>query len=126
METDRELLENAAKAAGYKKYYSHYLGRDSFVTYDEEYYSEIKERRVVGEKTLDWNPLTDDGDEARLEAALGLGVLWGSRTVTVGRKHFGPFEERFQEHNGDKHAARRRAGVRAAAEIGKSINGTSF
>lgn len=64
--TDHELLKDAAKAAGYKKYYAHYLGRDSFVTYDDEYYSEVKERRVVGEKTLDWNPLIDDGDALRL------------------------------------------------------------
>ena len=72
--TDRELLELAAKAAGYKQYYSHWLGRDSFVTYEEEVYSEIKERRVVAEKTMDWNPLTDDGDALRLAVTLNLNV----------------------------------------------------
>ena len=95
--TDRELLELAAKAAGMDIEW-----QPCGWAHDNN-------------TGCEWNPITDDGDEARLEAALGLGVLWGSRTVTVGRKHFGPFEERFQEHHGDKQAARRRAGVRAAA-----------
>lgn len=110
-ETDRELLIWAAKASGYKKYFAHYLGRDSFVTYDEEYYSEIKERRVVGEKTLDWNPLTDDGDAFRL--AVKLRLLWYIES---------PFEEVQinQEHNALCQATRR-AIVRAAAEIGRNM-----
>lgn len=98
--SDREMLELAAKAAGIES------GGGLFWC------------PATGNA---WNPITDDGDEARLEAKLGLNVLWGSRTVAVGRKHFGPFEERYQEHNGDKQAARRRAGVRAAAEIGRQM-----
>ena len=74
--TDKELLELAAKAAGYNKYYTHYLGRDSFVTYDEIYYSEAKERQVTGKKTMDWNPLADDGDALRLAVALNLTVVF--------------------------------------------------
>ena len=99
--TDRELLELAAKAAG----------RGS------QWWMES----VWNSPDREWDPLTDDGDEARLEAVLGLNVLWGSRTVTVGRKPFGPFEEQYQEHGRDKQAARRRAGVRAAAEIGRNM-----
>lgn len=106
---DREMLELAAKAAGSRLQWRDMCGG----------YERVFRVPLLGGKP--WNPFTDDGDEARLEAVLGLNVLWGSRTVTVGRKHFGPFEERYQEHGGDKQAARRRAGVRAAAEIGRSV-----
>ena len=101
--TDRELLKLAAKAAGNPAGTSSVGGG------------------LLMANDLYWNPLTDDGDEARLESMLGLNVLWGARTVAVGRKHFGPFEERYQEHKGNKQAARRRAGVRAAAEIGRRM-----
>ena len=112
-ETDRELLGWAAKAAGYKKYFAHYLGRDSFVTYDEEYYSEIKERRVVGEKTLDWNPFDDDGDAFRL--AVKLHLLYGINTDIL--NHY----LELQLPSDDPYAATRRAIVRAAAEIGSNM-----
>jgi hypothetical protein len=109
-ETDRELLLWAAKAAGYKKYYAHYLGRDSFVTYDEEYYSEVKEGRVVGEKTLDWNPLTDDGDALRLAVKCG---FFSYEII--------PEELSSAFLQSDPYAATRRAIVRAAAEIGRNM-----
>ena len=102
--TDRDYLELAAKAAGI------------------DYHATLEDgTRCIHDGRGYWNPLADDGDEARLEASLGLNILWQSRTVTVGRKHFGPCEERYQDHGGDKQAARRRAGVRAAAEIGRSM-----
>ena len=104
MSNDRELVENAAKAAGVEVIWHQAWNQFVFKTTYQK-----------------WNPLNDDGDEARLEAVLGLNVLWGSRTVTVGRRHFGLFEERYQEHGRDKQAARRRAGVRAAAEIGRNM-----
>lgn len=78
--TDLEMLELAALAAGYKKYYAHHLGRASFVTYDVEYYSEVKGRCVVAEKTLDWNPRDDDGDALRLACDLGLRIFPVART----------------------------------------------
>ena len=116
--TDRELLELAAKAAGYKKYYTHYLGRDSFVTYDESYYSEVEERQVTGERTMDWNPLTDDGDALRLAVKLGFGIsipLANKRTDVV---CFSDSRVSAIEAHGDPIAATRRAIVRAAAAIG--------
>ena len=131
--TDRELLELAAKVAGYKKYYAHYLGRDSFVTYDAEYYSEVKEQRVVGEKTLDWNPLTDDGDALRLAVKLGLTLntptpwfkgnadhlycdaSWWSFSAS---EQWSSVDIKLSE-GGDPCAAMRRAIVRAAAEMGR-------
>ena len=118
--TDIELLELAAKAAGYKKYYSHYLGRDSFVTYDDEYYSEVYERRVVGEKTLDWNPLTDDGDALRLAVKLKLSV-WFEERESHQWTHIIWVSPVFEPYVGDVSAATRRAIVRAAAEIGRQM-----
>ena len=121
-ETDRELLIWAAKAAGYKKYFSHYLGRDSFVTYDAEYYSAVKERRVVAEKTLDWNPLANDGDALRLAVKLRLGVdPWGAGpcAVVFRPNDMGQIRE---PHDTDPYAATRRAIVKAAAEIGRNMS----
>ena len=114
--SDREMLEFAAKAAGMNVSWDHY---------DPDYCAGAEGMFLNGERSPDnskyWNPLEDDGDYSRLEAALGLNVLWGSRTVSVGRKHFGPFEERYQDHNGDRQRARRRAGVCAAAHIVQHI-----
>jgi len=73
-----------------------------------------------------WNPLTDDGDAVRLETALGLSVTWYKVLVIVGPRYCGvgtgsAYAEYFDEHNGSKQVARRMAGVKAAAEIGKSM-----
>lgn len=107
--TDREMLEAAAKAAGL--IVGDWLPGIGLMRYEGASGNYSRHR---------WNPLTDDGDEARLEANLGLSVLWGSRAVTVGRGQIGPIVERYQDHNKDKQAARRRAGTRAAAEIGRA------
>ena len=128
--TDRELLEAAAKAAGFKKYYPHYLGRDSFVTYDDEYYSQVKECRVIGEKTLDWNPLTDGGDALRLAVRLGLHarqfpILDDGMDAPLGMVEVwrvdddDPMHVEFLRSGDDRLVATRRAIVRAAAEIGR-------
>ena len=114
-QTDLDLLDLAAKAAGYKKYYSHYLGRDSFVTYDDEYYSEVYERRVVGEKTLDWNPLVNYGDALMLADKLGLCLDLRESEAWVGQY---PIE---QGNNGVVDADVRRAIVLVAAEIGRNM-----
>lgn len=94
--SDRELLELAAKAAGI------------------EYHIDMLDgcEKLVSNGAI-WNPLFNDGDEARLEAALELDVVWWLNSVEVGE-----CIEQFINHNGDKQAARRRAGTRAAAAIG--------
>ncbi len=107
--TDRELLELAAKAAGYKNYISD-LGR-SIVLYDVEVYSEVKDRRVTAEKIKNWNPLDDDGDALRLAVKLDLFQsprFLHERDVLMFTK------------NTPKLEATRRAIVRAAAEIGRN------
>jgi hypothetical protein len=120
--TDKELLELAAKAAGYEKYTSHWLGRDSFVTYKKEVYSEFRECRVMAEYTMDWNPLTDDGDALRLAVKLKIPIQfpdWENMTRTWGSKNcLDAFDE---PHNDNPYAATRHAITRAAAEIGRSM-----
>jgi hypothetical protein len=95
--TDKELLELAAKATGIT------------VKFGENDYSYTTSAGLSNK----WNPLIDDGDEARLEAALKLDVVWCFYTVKVGES-----TEYYDQHNGDRQAARRRAGTRAAAAIG--------
>ena len=107
--TDRELLENAAKAAGIEgewEYNPPFDGRDRSGIY------------VVGHTFL-WNPLTDDGDALRLAVKLRMCVLLSSEkddaAVTADT---GCSKVKF---GNDPLAATRRAIVRAAAEIGKAM-----
>lgn len=94
--TDKELLELAAKAAGYKL--------------DEDCYR-LDIRESSGAPT-EWNPLVDDGDALRL--AVRLGLFDGPEFF-----HFRSLE-RFAGQDADDYTANRRAIVRAAAEIGKN------
>lgn len=59
-----------------------------------------------------WNPVSDDGTEARLESDLNLAVNWLTDGVRVGGHC-----EAFANHGGDKQAARRYAGTAAAALV---------
>ena len=113
MKTDRELLELAAKAAGLQ------VDEHSLSAVWREY-RKVALLNSQGGHTL-WNPLTDDGDEARLEAALGLNVWWLPGQVSVFTRGDRGCSEPFSDHNGDKQAARCRAGVRAAAAIGEAM-----
>lgn len=67
-----------------------------------------------------WNPQTNDGDSARMEATLGINVEWSALGVVCGKRGF-ETTELFVNHAGDKQAARRMASLRIAAEIGKAI-----
>lgn len=99
---DREMLELAAKAAGYK------------------YVWNIDGLLVKGLGRC--NPLTDDGDALRLAVNLQLGI--SIPPVVDGRievvTFYGPIISIVEyPQNNDRNAATRRAIVRAAAEIGK-------
>lgn len=120
--SDRELLELAARAAGYDICQvlgcgGHFHGLMVYMDRGEGAYGQS------------WNPLTDDGDALRLAVELKLRIetdvmlcgfecLHPSGTVLV---DYGDGEEIEEPHNGDGFAATRRAIVRAAAEIGRSM-----
>lgn len=109
----KELLEQAAKAAGIELVYHHGV----FI------YFQFPD----GTKRNDWNPLSDDGDAFRLAINLNIGVIpLGDEdshipNCTVISFDKGQTNYRITEpHNGNKLSVTRRAIVRAAAEIGKS------
>lgn len=101
--TDRELLELAAKAAGINL---HYADDDGRFPYD-------------GVTQKDWNPLTDDGDALRLAVKLKFLVDVCLDQSEAGNSD-GPYQCELHQ-NSDAYVATRRAIVRAAAEIGKTM-----
>ena len=105
--TDRELLEFAAKAAG--------------IVIKEWDYGEPVVDPTDGNYNFNWNPLTDDGDALRLAVKLKLEIEFSSNFVNVGTSHCGREWHMARESGDDLYAATRRAIVRAAAEIGRSI-----
>jgi hypothetical protein len=113
--TNREMLEYAAKAAGYE------------VESDHQGVFYIREGTGLQSWTP-WNPLTDDGDALRLAVRLN---VWPVRVfspknhpdtirVQAGSEYWTEITE--EEIFDDPFAATRRAIVRAAAEIGKEKN----
>ena len=110
-ESDRELLEHAAKAAGYFEI-------DGWSVETHKGMRWVNDDRVF---IRYWNPLTDDGDALRLAVKMKLlvdtdyngGAAAGSADLSC---------DDFIERGQDPYAATRRAIVRAAAEIGRSIN----
>ena len=115
MSADKELLEFAAKAAGLKRKYYEYLGFKGMIEDDPE--------------SGWWNPLTDDGDALRLAVKLDIEIYQADddgRAVYAG--YWGKPERRdvtrmfkIEPLGDDPYAATRRAIVRAAAEIGKTL-----
>lgn len=108
--TDRELLENAAKAAGIeipKHLWKDYTG--------------------AGLKTFSgivWSPLSDDGDAFRLAVKLGINKGFGFAIAdarAVASISGGVAQEENIGIDIDPYAATRRAIVRAAAEIGGTL-----
>lgn len=96
---DRELLELAAKAMGFVQHHSYREKLNSLLWISESGFPAT------------WSPLTDDGDALRL--AVKLSLFWEQMEL------FDMFFE--AEEKTDKLAATRRAIVRAAAEIGRSM-----
>lgn len=102
--TDRELLELAAKEAGYTCVW----GQPGGVLW----------WRIDPDTARIWNPLADDGDAFRLAVKCFLVIDIGPVSVSVhennGRRDIG-----FEWHGYDPNAATRRAIVRAAAKMYK-------
>ena len=111
--TDQQLLELAAKAAGYKTIqYQDLKSHGLDVRYG------IDEAIWNGESY--WNPLEDDGDALRLAVKLGLRIEINTQ-VLGDTLVISEFYDNVECHNGDPYAATRRAIVKAAAEIGKAM-----
>ncbi|WP_312601109.1 hypothetical protein [Pseudomonas luteola] len=103
--SDRELLELAAKAAGYKVKFG--ASGDPYIQ--------------AGINTRAWNPLTDDGDALRLAVKLKIRFEAHPRWPYVAAFAL-DIADRFEEEvSGDEMSATRRAIVRAAAEIGRAM-----
>ena len=98
--TDTELLELAAKAAGYS--FDGYVLRNNNTEFE---YS-------------GWNPLEDDGDAFRLAVSLGLTVVVETDMVFCRNQKS---DKVFREQPKDRYTSTRKAIVRAAAEIGKAM-----
>ncbi len=117
-QTDRELLELAAKAAGIRVEYT----EPSLFT------GQVFQLFFDGEHQVGWNPLDDDGDALRLAVKLRLsvdtdynnGAAAGSAYLSMDCFHEYDPPLRF---GADRNAATRRAVVRAAAEIAKAGGG---
>lgn len=116
MSTDRELLELAAKAAGIKaKWFRVTKWKDTGT-------SKIStgKAEVFGiHHGKPWNPLTEDGDALRLAVKLDIPISPEScnGTVWICRGDL----QIFEALGVDSSAAVRRAIVRAAAEIGRTM-----
>ena len=122
---DRELLEDAAKAAGKTK--ARYV----------EFWNAMADPAKEGDgfdRLTCWNPITDDGDAFRLAVKLGLSLLPypvyredSRHSVVVKQRRSGDTlrelnpTEALELYGEDPYAATRRAIVRAAAEIGRSM-----
>ncbi len=116
MNADRELLEMAAKAAGYTLLGTLFkLGPDGFGTKEFE----CLHLREVGK----WNPLTDDGDAMRLATALCMSIHTGpivATATTIAGTLRGDFTKEDAIYQ-DSGTAVRRVIVRCAALDGKAM-----
>lgn len=110
---DRELLELAAKAAGYKldgmaaRHIAQGVGPDDMLRLNDR-----------GGHSV-WSPLTDDGDALRLAVKLKMSVeISDYEASTYAYAGDVPRLHAMELWRDDRDAATRRAIVRAAAEIG--------
>lgn len=109
--TNRELLELAAKAAGY----------DVEVTPRGEFYLRQVDVDGLLHVTI-WSPIQFDGDALRLAVLLSMRVSTDMAAAEAAPLLTDISEiVQFSECGGDPYAATRRAIVRAAAEIGRDM-----
>lgn len=103
---DRELIELAAKAAGYECKWNP----------DDPFH--LRSMHIAPNWQA-WNPLDDDGDALRLAVELKMSVTVFDDAVGIG---INPgFGYREYDISPDQNNSTRRAIVRAAAEIGKAM-----
>lgn len=112
-DSDRELLEWAAKAVGLDVHWGTAWQSDTM-------FRSLPRPNSPLVSNVEWNPLDDDGDALRLAVIV---------RAVIEPKEFGVeawvFENRVSSgivnYGDDPYAATRRAIVRAAAEIGRSM-----
>lgn len=106
--SDRELLELAAKAAGFEL-----IWRGSDASVEADVIDGFVPYRREGSSLFIWNPRDRDGDALRLAVKLKLrdvaGEVWAIEGSSI------------SEYELDHYAATRRAIVRAAAAIGRNL-----
>ena len=124
MSTDRELLELAAKAAGYTTNHPWNAKRLTF----NPPVDALVVQHANGPFHTAWNPLDDSGAAMNLAINLDLAIIpypiynKQKHSVLVQKKNLD--ESRFEKmelHGDDPRAATRRAIVSVAAEIGKAM-----
>lgn len=110
MQSDRELLELAAKAVGIAIQFPYTHGVKGL---------DIPPRRT--DTWENWNPLNDDGDALRLAVKLKIDILHSVISVRAirGFEHSGAGVR--CDRGYDRHTATRRAIVRAAAAIAEAM-----
>jgi len=107
MKTDRELLELAAKAAGYKG-----------LNYDGLQWEACAGDRGI---LVPWNPLKYEGDALRLAVKLRITVEWAAWNDDLEEVRADDSIEPIDQLINEECAATRRAIVRAAAAIGEAM-----
>lgn len=116
--TDRELLELAAKAAGAAQKID-LSGQPTGI------YGHPPEPGILRSNSGGWNPLVNDGDALRLAIQIGMQGYFGLEVqpTCVQATCLEPWEHcEYEEYKTqDPYAATRRAIVRAAALIGRSM-----
>ena len=113
--TDREMLEFAAKACGLRLVFD-----QNGVPRNATYYA--PDSNVFSMPV--WNARADDGDCARMEAALGIWLRWETELVEAYVYFHNYCTDEgvyFSHHNGDRNAARRMASCMVAAQIGRDM-----
>ena len=115
---DRELLVLAAKAAGIEISQWSNCQAGGFISKGSPYLDSWGDERTRRDF---WNPLTDDGDAMRLAVKLELEICFNNQEegTTVWCPAIGDWLP--EKHGDDPYAATRRAIVRAAAEIGRTM-----
>ena len=111
--TNRELLELAALAAGYKYTCTQRLAATAHC---------VVSSTIIVIDGNDWNPLEDDGDCARLENHLLMYIEhFDDHVECMDYDRNDCAVELYEDHGNDKNRARRFASVSVAAEIGRGM-----
>jgi len=122
--TDREMLEMAARAAGFRVVAS--VAEMHGCTDESTIYPGVMLAGVPNP----WNPLTDDGDALRLAVKLKIDLYNYAPPVSEFEwveavDYTNKVANAVESYGSDPYAATRRAIVRAAAEIGRQMEGTT-